>query len=1740
MKFRGIFYLSTLFVLACLISLFSCVKKVNAVGVPPLMNFQGKVVNKTAGTNITNGSYSFTFSLYTQSSGGVNIWTETKSVTVTNGIFQINLGDTTTLPGSVDFNNENLYLGINFNGDGEMSPRIRLTSVPYALNAQKVAGLSVTNTTGTLTIPNGETISFGGSFSTSGSNDVSFTTSGTTTLTLPTAGTLATLDGIETLINKTIGSSGLSLQNGENISNGTDGTITLGRNDAGVVTITAKDNDSTAGLTIISGGASTLALDTGGSASITIGSSNASSVSLGNASSTTSLTFDKGSSGNFVFRSNGSALDCSSFTNGGALTLNSSGQLQCSNDDGGAGGSSAWDQIGDPTTSAGIAFAEYAQTMDWNTGSTAQGFDGLTFNITNDASTDSTTQRLVLIQNADDGGSTGTTESLLTINNADTNEAVTNGLLITSTGNGGITNAINIGDTDIITDISLQNGGTIDNNIDGQITFGSSTNRTDTVVYGDLVKKGLTQLNSLTNINDIFVYDTTRDSDAGLWTEPSITQQLSWYNETKESPCTLTTSARCGSSTFPKKAILIATNDSVYILDANTNTLWMRFTQTGAYALGADTNNNPSSIFALNGVVYVGTNGTSATGLYAIDFVRDRMYNYDSVDRTLGNKNIANRNSAVTYADEAITRMAIGNNTSNLVNDVHVVVMYGGSNIETNGGPGNGKTYIAAATDDGISVINVSELFTLDFGSTLTDQFTSVFLTKRGRLYGLNATKGQVERFGSQSNNTTSPDTAKANVTTTTDVWDEVATNLPNLSKVTPTFATNSPDALEVIERASFADELADVLYIGSNQGMTEIHDVNTPSTTSIGWSKFYTTTGQTGYMSGTSRGMFSFEETTGDLTDKTVRASILEPEVAPTYGVDGVRGKALSFNGTSQFLCSDANNDATCDTDADFNVAAISSHVELWFKHPTTITGTDVLVDRRYTALAGTEGVGYTIEMGSSGQITYGIQDTAATAAYDDSVTSTQTYNDNLWHHLVAVNTDTAICLYIDGKLAVACDTTLAATATLDASQILFIGADGSGAAGGNFWDGQIDEVYFAGGGATTSDTLTIAQIRKKFLDGRNALSRRTIYVTDATEVSSTTIGDTGESWLLNEFVGSNVEITEGPGLGQTRKIIANTSNTLTVYPAWTTTPETTSDFEIAPEQLYGSTNIVRSIGVTDTDFLGSNRRVFVGTSDGSGNGGVTVLSSMGSSIVQNIYHSDAAKTDDSSQNWNITNADNIQAIDAKSNVVVIANQGGFWTETASQNFQQSFDKLANNINSIRSELAVDGITGTSSEVGTVGGADLAEYYYSDTPLEPGSLVSLDPEKSTYIVSATHQTQHNLLGVIATSPAIILGEKTDHSYPVALVGRVPVNITSENGFIKAGDRITTSSVQGYGKKTNTLSTVIGYALEDSKEENMAPCSNNSLILCGQVLAFIQVGPFHGTAIETVLNSPGLTLSNNSSGIFTPKQKEILNLLSQMKKQHSQVQQEILADQISSSVIHADTIYTKVLKAERIEGLEIFTSKISSLEERVLSATSSSDTQETSIEKPDQETTKQSVIQELLAKTNFTSEGLSKFSGDSFFEGLTYFFKKVVFRNQVEYEQPPLFSNSTGGFAVINKGETKVNILFEMPYQVKPIVTITPMSFEQNKTIQYYVSDVSETGFTLNIDRPLDQDIQFSWITIAVKDPKVHQDLKVVPTPEILPSPSSSASSTEAQLPPIVLEETKETISTDSAQTTDL
>lgn len=122
--------------------------------VPEKINYQGYLTSST-GTAV-NGSVQMVFSIYSVDTGGTALWTETQTVSVSNGVYSVVLGAATPVTLAFD---AQYYLGVKVGTDAEMTPRRPLTSVGYALRA-KVAD-SVNNTASI--IPSGSVMAFAGS-----------------------------------------------------------------------------------------------------------------------------------------------------------------------------------------------------------------------------------------------------------------------------------------------------------------------------------------------------------------------------------------------------------------------------------------------------------------------------------------------------------------------------------------------------------------------------------------------------------------------------------------------------------------------------------------------------------------------------------------------------------------------------------------------------------------------------------------------------------------------------------------------------------------------------------------------------------------------------------------------------------------------------------------------------------------------------------------------------------------------------------------------------------------------------------------------------------------------------------------------------------------------------------------------------------------------------------------------------------------------------------------------------------------------------------------------------------------------------------------------------------------------------------------------------------------------------------------------------------------------------------------
>ena len=108
--------------------------------------YQGRLADSSG--NPLTSTLNMSFRLYNASTGGAPLWTEqwtgSNGVKVSDGLFNVMLGSLTPIPQAVITGNSTLFLGITVGTDDEMSPRVQLGSVPFAVQALSVPDGSIT------------------------------------------------------------------------------------------------------------------------------------------------------------------------------------------------------------------------------------------------------------------------------------------------------------------------------------------------------------------------------------------------------------------------------------------------------------------------------------------------------------------------------------------------------------------------------------------------------------------------------------------------------------------------------------------------------------------------------------------------------------------------------------------------------------------------------------------------------------------------------------------------------------------------------------------------------------------------------------------------------------------------------------------------------------------------------------------------------------------------------------------------------------------------------------------------------------------------------------------------------------------------------------------------------------------------------------------------------------------------------------------------------------------------------------------------------------------------------------------------------------------------------------------------------------------------------------------------------------------------------------------------------------
>jgi hypothetical protein len=138
-----------------------------------------------------------------------------------------------------------------------------------------------------------------------------------------------------------------------------------------------------------------------------------------------------------------------------------------------------------------------------------------------------------------------------------------------------------------------------------------------------------------------------------------------------------------------------------------------------------------------------------------------------------------------------------------------------------------------------------------------------------------------------------------------------------------------------------------------------------------------------------------------------------------------------------------------------------------------------------------------------------------------------------------------------------------------------------------------------------------------------------------------------------------------------------------------------------------------------------------------------------------------------------------------------------------------------------VAGDVTVDGNIGAKYQ-------DVAEWVESASPLEPGTVVIVDPTQPNRVLASSKAYDTRVAGAVSRQPGLVLGERSDSRAMVAQSGRVRVRADAGYGAIKIGDLLVTSPTEGYAMRSRPMrvggrtmhrpGTLLGKALEPLPE----------------------------------------------------------------------------------------------------------------------------------------------------------------------------------------------------------------------------------------------------------------------------------------------------------------------------------
>ncbi len=109
------------------------------------------------------------------------------------------------------------------------------------------------------------------------------------------------------------------------------------------------------------------------------------------------------------------------------------------------------------------------------------------------------------------------------------------------------------------------------------------------------------------------------------------------------------------------------------------------------------------------------------------------------------------------------------------------------------------------------------------------------------------------------------------------------------------------------------------------------------------------------------------------------------------------------------------------------------------------------------------------------------------------------------------------------------------------------------------------------------------------------------------------------------------------------------------------------------------------------------------------------------------------------------------------------------------------------------------------------------------------------------------------------------------------------------------------------------------------------------------------------------------------------------------------------------------------------------------------------------------------------------------FYGTITVKGVAGFESKVVFKNEVEFQDHITVDSDTAGGTIITVGATSTIVSFNRPYNSIPRISVNLLSSGTPAFVPYLIADKTTSSFSIILNGPAPTDLYFDWMALAVR-----------------------------------------------------